>query len=196
MKIDRKVTARKNQYLVALPAEVRHHLGLVAGARVWWHVGRKGLATLTASGQLRAGRPRFEEECRSCAKYRAEVERLRLELRDGEQATAGQLVREGFEQAVATYGKVADRLDGQREMLRDVRAMLRELVKAGALRPGRTDEPPIGQRLARVMVDAAPRHDQGDDESDPAPSPSPSPASVEEGAATSGAQLPGGPLES
>jgi len=128
MKIDRHVVARKNQWLVALPSELRRHLGLVPGARVWWHIGRKGSAALTVTGQLRAGRPRVDEDCPSCAKYRAEVERLRRELRDGEQATAGQLVREGFEQAVATYGQVADRMDAQREMLRDIRVLLRELV--------------------------------------------------------------------
>ncbi len=173
MKLARHVVARKNQWLVALPSEVRRHLALVPGAQVWWHIGRKGSAALTVTGRLRAGRPRDDEDCPSCAKYRAEVERLRRELRDGEQATAGQLLREGFEQAVATYGAVSDRMDAQREMLRDLRAMVRELVK----RP--PSAPPAPARNI---------HEEGAAPARPIPGPSLPSLPSEQGADTSGRQ--------
>lgn len=96
MRIARHVVARKDQWLVALPAELRRHLKLVPGVTVWWHIGAKGRATLTLSGRTGAGRPTTEEDCRTCAKYREELDRLRRELRDGETATAAAWWRQGF----------------------------------------------------------------------------------------------------
>src|SRR6266851_9854864 len=106
MKLDRRVVARKNQWLVALPAELRRHLSLVPVALVWWHIGRKGLATLTVSGHLRGGKPRGEEDCPACSKYRAELERLRHELREGDAALPGQYWRQGYMRALGDVGSV------------------------------------------------------------------------------------------
>ena len=108
MRIQRHVVARKDQQLVALPAEVRHHLALVAGAAVFWHVVRKGEATLTVSGRTRGGRPRDDADCRSCAKYRDEVARLAGLLRSSSVPTYNEAVRDGWAQAMRHY----TRLDG------------------------------------------------------------------------------------
>jgi hypothetical protein len=176
MKIDRKVVARKNQWLVALPSELRRHLGLVPGARVWWHIGRKGQAALTVTGELRAGRPRREEECTACAKYRAEVERLRRELHDGEHGSAAGFFRQGYMQAVEQYGGITDRIDAHREMLRDLRAMVRELVKRGDAAASPPSGTPIPPRLAGVMVAAAREYAEQEEASPSDPSAPPAPA--------------------
>jgi len=98
MRVQRHVVARKTQWLVAIPSEVKHHLSLVPGATVWWHIGRKGQVGLTVTGRVRAGRPREDEDCPTCGKYRAELDRLRRELREREAATPAQWFRTSFQQ--------------------------------------------------------------------------------------------------
>lgn len=140
MKLDRHVIERKRQLLVPIPPEVRDHLSVVGGARVWWHIARSGLVVMTTTGRSRAGRPRTSADCAACGKYRAELDRLRRELRERSSATPAQLFRQGYMQAVSKYGDVADRMDAQREMLRDIRVLLRELVT----RPTREERHPDG----------------------------------------------------
>lgn len=106
MKVRRTVVARKNQWLVALPSELKRHLSLVPGAEVWWHIGRKGQATLTVTGRVRPGRHRAEEDCHACAKYRTELDRLRREVRDSESATPGEFWRAGYARALGDVGNV------------------------------------------------------------------------------------------
>lgn len=137
MRIDRKVIQRKDSLLVAIPAAARDHLGLVGGARVWWHIGAKGRLTLTVNGRAGAGRPTRSEDCPSCAKYRAELIRLRQAHAVRDVPTYNTAVREGWHQAMEHYGSLPDRLDAQREMLRDIRVLLRELVT----RPRREEVP-------------------------------------------------------
>jgi hypothetical protein len=93
MRLQRHVVQRKKQWLVAIPAEVKHHLKLVPTMPVYWHIGRRAVVSLTVSGRVRAGRPTDDEDCRTCAVLRAEVERLKRELREGEAATPGQWFR-------------------------------------------------------------------------------------------------------
>lgn len=128
MKLDRHVIERKRQLLVPIPPEVRDHLGVIGGARVWWHIARSGLVAMTTTGRSYAGRPRTSADCSACAKYRKELDRLRRELRERSTATPAQLFRQGYMQAVGKYGNLADRIEAQREMLRDIRVLLRELV--------------------------------------------------------------------
>jgi len=96
MRLTRHVVARKNQWLVAIPAEVRQHLALVPGASVYWHISQRGRVALTVSGKLSGGAARQDADCPSCAKYRAELDRLRHELREGEAATPGQWFRQAL----------------------------------------------------------------------------------------------------
>ena len=180
MRIDRKVIQRKDSLLVAIPAAARDHLGLTGGERVWWHIGAKGRLTLTVTGRAGAGRPTTGEDCPHCAKLRAELMRIRQAYSVRDVPTYNTALREGWHQAIAEYGSVADRMDAQREMLRDLRAMVRELFKRSS---GARPDP------------SAQVHEEGRSPARPIPDPSPSPASVEEGADTSGAQLPGVPLE-
>lgn len=120
MKIPRHVVARKNQHLVAIPAELRAHLGLVAGAVVWWHIGRKGQAALTVTGRIRAGRPTKDEECPSCKHYRDELDRLRRELREGEAATPRQWWRQGYARANADLGNIKAEVEMCVRLLQEV----------------------------------------------------------------------------
>jgi hypothetical protein len=173
MKLDRRIVGRKRQLLLPVPPEVRDHLSVIAGAQVWWHIGRKGQAVITMTGRSRGGRPAKDEDCPSCAKYRAELDRYRRELREGDSATPAQLFRQGYLQAVAQYGQVADRMDAQREMLRDLRAMVRELVKRG---PGAPPDP------ARNV------HEEARSAARPIPGPSLPSLPSEQGADSSGRQ--------
>jgi hypothetical protein len=144
-KLDRKVIQRKDQLLIAIPAVVRDHLGLVGGGRAWWHWGTKGHATLTATGRLRGGRPRADEECPSCGKYRAELERLRRELREGESAVPGQFWRQGYARALGDVGNVKTDLEV-------ALVLLKELVNRG-----RRERPPgVAPRARRASRSAAP----------------------------------------
>jgi len=96
MRLTRHVVQRKTQQLVAVPAEVRHHLSLVAGSTVYWHISQRGRVALTVSGKLTGGRAVDNADCPSCAKYRTELDRLRAELREREAATPGQWWRAAF----------------------------------------------------------------------------------------------------
>jgi len=80
MRIDRRVMRRKDQYLLTMPAEIRHHLGVVAGARVWWHTGQKGMAAVTNTGRVVRGRLKLDADCPSCQHYRQEITALRAKL--------------------------------------------------------------------------------------------------------------------
>jgi len=163
MKIDRRVVDRKRQLLVPIPPEARDHLGLVGGARVWWHVGTKGRLTLTTTGRTRGGRPRLDTDCLTCDKYRAELERLRTSQATTEGLPPVQLFWAGFMLAVKRYGDVPDRLDGQREVLRDLRVMVRELVKRSS---GARPDP------------SAQVHEEGAAPARPIPDPPPPPCRV------------------
>jgi hypothetical protein len=178
MKIDRRVVDRKRQLLIPVPPEARDHLSLVGGARVWWHVGTKGRLTLTATGQTRAGKPRLDSDCPTCTKYRAELERLRGNQATTEGLPPVQLFWAGFMLAVKRYGDVPDRLDGQREMLSDLRDQLRDI---------RT----LARELFKRSAAAEPRAWPFDH--DPWPSPSPSPVVSEGEAVTTGPSVPGHP---
>lgn len=141
MRIDRKVIQRKDSLLVAIPAAARDHLGLVGGARVWWHVGAKGRLVLTTSGHSWGGRPIKSEDCPVCAKYRAELMKLRQAHQVRDVPTYNTAIREGWHHAIREYGSVADRLDAQRETLRDMRVLLRELVTGRARAEAREHAP-------------------------------------------------------
>jgi len=165
MRLQRHVVARKNQHLVALPAEVRHHLALVPSAAVFWHVVRKGEATLTVSGRTRGGRPRLDADCSSCAKYRAEVARLAGLLRSSSVPTYNEAIRDGWAQAMRHY----TRLDG------DVQDLATRL-----------------DRIENLLAALVPPHRRA--RRQPRPSaPPPSPDSFAGEAATPGAAPPGGP---
>ena len=167
MRIERHVVARRKQHLVALPAQVRHHLSLVAGAAVFWHVVRKGEATLTVSGRTRAGRPRDDADCPACAKYRDEIERLRAQLRASSVPTYNEAVRDGWAQAMRHY----TRLDGDVQAVHvEVRALRAEIASGVRVRARRPSIP------------------------SPSASP-PSPVASEGEAVTPGPSVPGDPQE-
>jgi len=175
MRLQRHVVARKDQHLVALPAEVRRHLSLVAGATVYWHISQRGRVALTVSGKLSGGRAREDADCPSCAKYRAELDRLRHELREGEAATPGQW----FRQALASVER------GMFWDLAELAAWARSQrlkQQQGGRRPGRRPQPAQESRGA-----AQPRT------SNPLPDPLPSESS--EGDAASGGAAPQAALE-
>lgn len=165
MRIQRHVVARKDQYLVALPAQVRHHLSVVASAAVFWHVVRKGEATLTVSGRTRAGRPRLDADCSSCAKYRDEIERLRALLRASTVPTYNEAVRDGWAQAMRYYARLDGDLHALAEKIDRLAATVAAGVRVRARRPTKA----------------------------PASAPPPSPVLSEGEAVTPGPSVPGDP---
>ena len=178
MRIDRKVIKRKDSLLVAIPAAARDHLGLIGGARVWWHIGAKGRLTLTATGRARGGRPTKGEDCPHCAKLRAELMRIRQAYSVRDVPTYNTAVREGWHHAIEWYGSVADELAVQRETLRDLRVLVRELVTRF---PSALPDP---ARKSTRSGAAAHVH---------SPDPLPSPEVFEEGGVGAGRPLPGQP---
>jgi hypothetical protein len=165
MRIQRRVIARKSQQLVAIPAAVRDHLGLVAGAAVFWHLTARGSAVLTSSGRARGGKPRLDADCPSCAKYRDELDRLRNALRSSSVPSYNEAIRDGWAQAMRHY----TRLDGDVLTLSEKIDALRVMIASG------------------VRVRATPRRR-------PSPSAPPPSSDVSAGeAVTPGVQPPGNP---
>jgi hypothetical protein len=76
MAIERRVLTRKGSHLVAIPARVRDHLKVHAGAPVYWRVTRKGEAVLSRTERPARGPERAGVECPSCAAYEKHIARL------------------------------------------------------------------------------------------------------------------------
>jgi len=94
MAIERTVRVRGGQYLVAVPAEVRRHLGVAQGVAVYWSMPRQGEARVSVKRRVAHGPKRAAADCSSCAAYRKEIERLSARL----QARPAADVREGINQ--------------------------------------------------------------------------------------------------
>ena len=124
MREERRIVERRHQLLVAIPATVRDHLRLVGRAKVYWHIGTKGRATLTTTGRTGAGRPRLDEDCPSCSKYRRELDRYRRELRERDAATPGQWWRQGYMRALDDVGNVKTDVEVAVRLLNEVHAHL------------------------------------------------------------------------
>ena len=172
MRVERKVIERKDQLLVAIPAAVRDHLGVVGRATVYWHTTKKGAAMLTTSGRARAGRMRIYADCASCAKYRAELQRLRAGVRGAQAGDYSAAFAQGVQQGIKVVPIWRHELEQLRGDVHELRGLLASLVIALPRRRGprrRTDVIP-----APVL----------------SPPSSPNPG----GADTSGAKPPGVPL--
>jgi hypothetical protein len=172
MRIERKVIARKDQLLVAIPAALRDHLGLVASAPVFWHLTKKGAAMLTATGRARAGRMLADADCAACAKYRDELGRLRQLLRGGHTGDFNAAFNQGVQQGVKIVPMWRHDLETLHGKMNDALRLLAALV--------------VTRRARRT---GAPRRD-----APPSPSPSSPGVPVDGGAETSGAEPPGLPL--
>jgi len=165
MRLARHVVARKDQWLVALPAQLRERLGLVPGTMVWWHIGKKRQATLTVSGRVRAGRHSADEDCPTCAKLRAELDRYRRELRETDAAVPGQYWRQGYMRALGDVGNVKYDVDVALTLLKEVLARLPVRGAAGSRRA----------RRGRATTETAPGPDTY---TSPRPEPEPEPSVV------------------
>jgi hypothetical protein len=224
MRIDRRVVRRKDQYLIPIPAEIRHQLGLVAGARIWWHTGQKGMAAVTNTGRVVRGRLKLDADCPSCAGYRKEIASLRAKLPAQRQSAWTDAWRHYAMKELSVNLKGLPVIEAINERLRDIQDRLPALTgnPAGARRRRRTaavraieDHVNGCETCLVALVDhtpgAAPCAFYSTLEAEIAamrtptrrraaphvqsPDPPPSPGVVEEGADTSGAQLPGVPLE-
>ena len=177
---ERKVLGRRGQMLVAIPARARRALGLAVGLSVWFHYPRTGEVVVSTREARAGGKPPSDLPCPRCEARERELAELRARLHARDGGLARQFFTQGYEQAIRHHGGLADRLDVALDFLRELTG---RLPRAGYGRPRR-------RRGQVPPVQVAPGPDQY-----PAPDPLPSPASVEEGADTSGAQLPGVPLE-
>ena len=177
---ERKVLGRRGQLLVAIPARARRALGLAAQQSIWFHYPRTGEILLAIREERAGGRPALDLPCPHCDRRERELVELRAKLAAKQTGSGRQYFTQGYEQAVRHYGNLADRLDV-------ALALLRELTGRRARRRG---GPGLQPHRRSARTDAVPGPDTY-----PRPDSSPSEVRVEEGAATSGAQLPGGPLE-
>jgi hypothetical protein len=71
-------------WLIALPPEVRHHLGVTHKIKLYWNLARLKEAALTTTPGRRAGRPNVTAMARELAQARETIESLkrRNEYRD------------------------------------------------------------------------------------------------------------------
>jgi bifunctional DNA-binding transcriptional regulator/antitoxin component of YhaV-PrlF toxin-antitoxin module len=177
---ERKVLGRRGQMLVAIPARARRALGLAPGRSVWFHYPRTGEVVVSIKEARTGGKPPADLPCPHCETRERELAELRARLQAREGGSARQYFTQGYEQAVRHHGALAVKLDVALDFLRELTGR----APRTSHRSKRRD-----RRWARD-IETAPGPDQY-----PSPPPSPSPASSEEGADTSGAQLPGVPLE-
>lgn len=177
---ERKVLGRRGQMLVAIPARARRALGLAPGLSVWFHYPRTGEVVVSIKEARAGGKPPADLPCPRCEARERELAELRARLQARDGGSARQYFTQGYEQAVRHHGALADRLDVALDFLRELTGR----TPRGARRSKRHE-----RRPARG-VETMPGPDHY-----PEPSPSPDVAVSEEGADTSGAQLPGVPLE-
>lgn len=190
------------KWIITVPPEVREWLGVTHRRALHWHLSRRGEAVLSAEAVRPGGRPGVSDLVREIASLRAQLAAVqqRDERRDrgmyAEGHTHGYL--QAYERLMHPDGPSAER--GRR------RAMFRWAFPDAAYL---TDPKQMGPRPApsRPRLNARTRRAKRDAAAErrgveahsldhyPLPSPSPSPAVVEAGADTSGAQLPGVPLE-
>jgi hypothetical protein len=114
--------------LVAFPARARRALALAPGQSIWFHYPRTGEVVVAIREARTGGKPPADLPCPHCDRRERELIELRARVDAKEGGASRQYFTQGYEQAVQHYGSLADRLDAQREVLRDVRVLLRELV--------------------------------------------------------------------
>lgn len=129
---ERKVLGRRGQLLVALPSRVRRHLALAASQSVWWHYPRTGEVVLSIREERVGGKPRADLPCPHCETRERELHELRARLQARDAGSARQHFTQGYEQAVRHYGSLADRLDAQGVMLRELLSRRRRPGRARA----------------------------------------------------------------
>jgi len=161
----RKVVGRRGQLLVPLGARVRDHLGVGKGDQVYWHIGRKGDASLTASPMRPGGRASPHESCPRCADLDKQVRELTGQLHSRRAGEGRQYFNQGYMTATRLAGMPAADF-----------GVLLDLVKSIRADVPRRREP-------------RPPHAANPSPSAPPPS---EPSSAGE-AATPGAEPPGGP---
>jgi len=201
MREQRHVVEKNGRFLIAIPAGVREHLGLVGGAQVWWHTVKGGEAAVTTTGQRRAGRSQRDADCPSCAGYREELTRMRGGARGRVIVDYNTAFSQGVAQGVKIVPIWRAELDTLHTEVNDMRRLLAQLVV-------RLPERRIPRRQRGPARAALPEHDPpyADDfdaqgrviprEPTPAAPPDPpsSPGAIDGGADTSGAEPPGVPL--
>ncbi len=202
MKEPRHVVEKKGRYLVAIPAGVREHLGLVGGAQVWWHTTAKREAALTVTGQRGRGRPLADADCPTCSRYREEATRLRAMLRTTTVVDYNTAFNQGVQQGVKLVPVWRAELDQLHDEYREVARLLAQLVvrlperkaprrqRGPAPRVRIEDDPPYADDFdseGRVKPRAPSR--------DPQPDPSTSSEVLDGGDAASGAAPPGRPQD-
>lgn len=154
MKEPRHVIEKKGRYLVAIPAGVREHLGLVKGAQVWWHTTRKGDVALTVSGRRRRGDVQQDADCPSCARFREEATRLRTMLRTTTVVDYNTAFAQGVQQGVKIVPVWRAELDTLHTEVNDMRRLLAQLVVKLPDRKPRWRR--RAERVARERIEADP----------------------------------------
>jgi len=173
MRIDRRVVRRKDQYLVAIPAQVRHQLGLVAGARVWWHTGQKAMVALTTSGRIQKGRIRLDADCTSCVGYRRELAQLRAKLQAQPQRIRNEVWMQHALKRLSVELRGYPALDAINRRLGDIEAHLAGLPFPRRRRAARAPRPKPARQVevvdapVLVLPDGAPAVEEPRPDSSP-----------------------------
>jgi len=120
----RKVVGRRGQLLVPLGARVRDHLGVGKGDQVYWHIGRKGDASLTASPMRPGGRASPNESCPNCAALDKQVRELTGQLHSRRAGEGRQYFNQCYMTAARTVGTPAADFGALVDMVKSIRADL------------------------------------------------------------------------
>jgi hypothetical protein len=189
-------------WLISVPPEVRERLRVTSRMRLYWIITRRGEVFLSAKPERIGGRPPVQRLMRDLAAVQREL--AHVHIRDATRDRG--MYAEGFAHGYTQCYERMMQPDGPSAERGRRRALYRWAFPGAAYL---TDPKQVGPRPApsRPRVNARTRRAKRDAETwrrgveahsldhYPAPDPSDPPASIEQGADTSGAQLPGVPLE-
>lgn len=184
-------------WLIAVPPEVRHALGVTARRRLYWIITRGGEALLSEKAERIGGRPPTRQLLRELDAARKEIGAIRQRDSTRDRGMYAEGFAHGYLQAyerlIAPDGPSAER-GRRRAAYRWAFPDAAYLTDPKQLAPRPAPSPPrMNARTRRAKRDAqlARRGVEAHSlDHYPAPSPSPSPGASEGGADTSGGEVP------
>jgi hypothetical protein len=199
----RHVFRLSRSLVVAIPPQVREHLGIDRGQAVYWHLARGGEAVITARAQRIGGRPEGLALERKLIAVEAEL----LRLRQRNEARDRTMYAEGWNAGAITTETRLMGPDGPSARRAHRRMFYRHVFRDATPAPPK----PPRRRSARTEVVPGPDslplpgarpspsaqvHEEGASPARHTPDPLPSSGLFEEGGVGAGRPLPGQPMSS
>lgn len=196
----RQVFRLSRSLVVAIPVQVREHLGIHRGGAVYWHLARGGEAVVSLRAHRTGGRPDGIALERKLIAVEAELARVRQRHEARDRA----MYAEGWNSGAITTETRLMGPDGPSARRAHRRMFYRHVFPD--VKP--TPPPPKRRRRARTETmpgpdqysgpsapssPSAPVHEEERSSARPIPGPPPSPGVFEEGGVGAGRPLPGQP---